>query len=530
MKKVLPILIVLSLLISLAPTALASNVSVYEASEALETLGLLKGSDKGLELERTPTRGEALVMLLRLTGQEKSAETYKGTSIFTDVTGTWLSPYVAYAYNNGITKGISQNSFGGNNRASVRDYLTFVLRALGYTEGSDFTWSNSIAFSDSIGLTHGEYDASSPFTREDMVLVSYTALTLKLKGSDKTLVENLYSAGVISYSALTTTRLSGYVNTDKKVYTASEIYQRSSSAVFKLYLYENKEDYDNDIHSATASGFFVTSDGVSVMSYHAIDGMKYAVAETNDGHRYNLTGILYYDTLRDIAVARISKTDTDGKTVTRFPYIDIGDSDTASVGSDIYVLGSPNGLSDTFTSGIVSTTSRVVDDENYPCIQITAPISTGSSGGPLLNEYGEAIGVVYAMYASGNSLYLCVPINSIKNVSFTGTGESLSTICSRLDALKERSTITASTENITLKVGEKATILVSSDCPVAFSAKYTLTNFETVSCSWGNFKSRTSVELEITALAAGECDITLGFGDSCGTEDYGVPVHVTVVE
>ena len=71
-------------------------------------------------------------MLLRLMGLEQEALNSSYSHPFTDVSG-WSEPYIAYAYNKGITKGISQTRFGSNDKATASMYATFVLRALGYT-------------------------------------------------------------------------------------------------------------------------------------------------------------------------------------------------------------------------------------------------------------------------------------------------------------------------------------------------------------------------------------------------------------
>lgn len=529
MKRFLILLLTLTMLLSLCPAALAATVTTDEASGTLVALGLLTGTDDGLDLNRAPTRNEILVMLIRLLGQEDEAKAYTAPTTFLDVTGTWAEPYVSYAQAKSLVNGISDTQFGGSSTASVRDYLTLILRALGYEDGTDFTWNNSIAFSDKIGLTHGEYSEASAFLREDMVLISYTALTLKIKGSDKALIDKLYEEGAVSYSQLVSTRLAGHVNTSKTALSAGEIYERCSSSVFTINLYESEESYTSGEADGTASGFFVTSDGVAVMSYHALDGMRYATITTTDGHIYPLDSVLYYDTFRDIAVARISRYSFDGSYATYFPYIEIGDSDAISAGDTVYAIGSPIGLSDTFSSGMISTKSRIVDDPLYPCIQLTAPISQGSSGGVVLNEYGKAIGVVYAMYASGNNLNLCVPINSISGISFTGEGMALSDICDNINELKESSTITASKTDVKLKVDESVELTISANCPVTFAAKFHI-NGDSVSCAWGDFTSKTSTILKITGREAGKSEVVISFADDVGNEDFELVINVTVTE
>ena len=200
-----------------------------------------------------------------------------------------------------------------------------------------------------------------------------------------------------------------------------------------------------------------------------------------------LTGVLYYDTYRDVAVARISKTSIDGETVRFFPYIEIGDSDALSGGDIIYTIGSPLGLQDSISSGIVGNKLRVVDDPLYPCIQFTAPISSGSSGGVLLNVYGEAVGILYGSYSRGQGLNLAVPINAISEVSFVGEGIPLTTVCQQEDAKKAASTLTASSTDIVISEGEETDVVISHDCPGNVSIFFIIDDTNIVSCTWGEF-------------------------------------------
>ena len=341
MKKILTFILALALLLTLAAPAGAAHVSAAEAIGALETLGLVKGSGNGFEPERTMTRAEAIVMLLRLLGKIDEAGRY-GACPFND--GGWAASYIGYAAANGLTYGISETQFGSDMPVGVRDYLTMVLRALGYSDAAgDFAWAQSIAFADSIGLTHGEYTAATQFLREDMALVSYTALTLKLKDSEQTLAQRLYRDGVISAAALKATRLAAVAAENTATYTAAEIHARGASAVVLMEMYDSREAMDKNEPGGNGSGFFVTADGVIVMTYHELDGYSFARATTLDGHVYDVTSVLHYDVARDIAVVRVSRTDTFGRTVRFFPYIDIGDSDAVAAGDPVYTLSNPLG-------------------------------------------------------------------------------------------------------------------------------------------------------------------------------------------
>ena len=125
-------------------------------------------------------------MLVRLLGKETEATAGTWQVAFYDVVD-WAQPYVGYAYTNGLTEGAGDNYFGGDENVSASQYLTFVLRALGYSSETDFQWDKAWVLSDAIGFTYGQYNDTSEFTRGDAAIVSYRALGATIKGSDITL-------------------------------------------------------------------------------------------------------------------------------------------------------------------------------------------------------------------------------------------------------------------------------------------------------------------------------------------------------
>ena len=213
MKKSL-ICLILALCLTLAPfsAALAADDGAprsFEKEEllacSLKALGLFKGvSDTDFALDRAPTRAEALVMLLRLLGEENAALTEENTHPFTDVAAcAWAEPYIAYAYAHGITSGVDETAFGGTDPAGAETYLTFVLRALGYTEGvdGDFTWQSPYRLARTLKLLPVQvrtYD----FLRADIVSVSYAALNAPCKDGGQTLGDTLVQKGVLTKAAL----------------------------------------------------------------------------------------------------------------------------------------------------------------------------------------------------------------------------------------------------------------------------------------------------------------------------------------
>ncbi|OEG00142.1 hypothetical protein BHF71_05940 [Vulcanibacillus modesticaldus] len=106
------IVVLLIILISILSTSVIANPQTdLESAEALKELGLFQGSDKGFELERQPTRVEIAVMMVRLLGVEQ--EVLKGNyeHPFVDVPN-WADKYVGYLFQNNITKGLSEDTFG----------------------------------------------------------------------------------------------------------------------------------------------------------------------------------------------------------------------------------------------------------------------------------------------------------------------------------------------------------------------------------------------------------------------------------
>lgn len=206
MKKLICVVLAVLMLASAAvPTFAAEGSAQLEAAEALNALGLFGGIGKNedgtinYDLTGRPTREQAVVMLVRLLGKEAEAKYGSWPMPFTDV-AVWAQPYVGYAYAQGLTTGITASSFGGSDYVTAAQYLTFILRALGYTSGEDFAWNTAWEKTDALGITQGEYNAANngSFTRGGIALVSVSALMTAVKGSDTLLLDRLLENGVVS--------------------------------------------------------------------------------------------------------------------------------------------------------------------------------------------------------------------------------------------------------------------------------------------------------------------------------------------
>jgi len=170
-------------------------------ADALRLLGLFKGTNNGYELNREATRIEGIIMLIRLMGEEDEALDYAGIHPFKDVP-VWAEKYVAYAYAKGYTKGMSATEFGSGRSITGVQYVTMMLRALGYDDAAgDFMWDKAFSKGIEVGLYTSqqvEKLSSELFRRDQVVEASCNALFIPLKGTNLRLIDHLLGKGVFS--------------------------------------------------------------------------------------------------------------------------------------------------------------------------------------------------------------------------------------------------------------------------------------------------------------------------------------------
>lgn len=210
-----------------SPTAVLSLEGIYALTpsgetdynalaHALKAMGMFKGSDTGYgagyDLEQAPTRIQGLIMFLRLLGEEQAALSTGAVCPFTDVPD-WCKAYVAYSYEKGYTKGVDSAAklFGTNSPITAEEYMTFVLRALGYSDtgaNPDFTWGATLRQALDLGLlTAREHKmlVEDPFLRAQVAYLSYYALDMKDKAGS-TMLDRLVAAGALDRAAVTAVR------------------------------------------------------------------------------------------------------------------------------------------------------------------------------------------------------------------------------------------------------------------------------------------------------------------------------------
>lgn len=199
LKRMLCVVLVLALLLCgvvAVGAAGRTTEDLEKKADALKYLTLFQGTNKGYDLDGNLTREQAITMVVRLMGAEEEALEKNYQHPFKDVPN-WALPYVGYAYANWITSGMSVQKFGAGQPVTEAQFLTFMLRVLGYKDGVDFTYSNPYDLAERVGLLAKEDRAEGAFKRGNAVLVSWNALQADSK-SGETLAEQLMELKVFS--------------------------------------------------------------------------------------------------------------------------------------------------------------------------------------------------------------------------------------------------------------------------------------------------------------------------------------------
>ena len=201
MKRMVRLLVLSAVLASaLAISAFAADFT--HCADALHELGLFQGTESGYELDRAPSRVEAGVMLVRLLGAEEEAQAaYTAGDItlpFTDV-GATAAPYVAWLHDQGIVNGTSATTYG-TGACSAQNYAAFLLRALGYQDGTDFAYADALTFAQEKGF-YDPLQFAGSFLRDDLAALTYQALGTDLKDGSAYLLKSLIDSGAVDATA-----------------------------------------------------------------------------------------------------------------------------------------------------------------------------------------------------------------------------------------------------------------------------------------------------------------------------------------
>jgi hypothetical protein len=156
---------------------------------------------------------------------------------------------------------------------------------------------------------------------------------------------------------------------------------------------------DENGHPVSLGSGVLVRSNILVTSFHVIEGASAGFASlAGRTNRLQITGVVSFDTERDLAAIEI----------TNFyaAPLPIGNSENVSIGDTVFSVGNPRGFEGTFAHGIVSGIRSIGDDTLF---QITAPISPGSSGGAIINDSGELVGIAFATFNGGQNLNFAVP-------------------------------------------------------------------------------------------------------------------------
>ena len=193
--------------------ASGSGVDYNALADALFEMGLFQGSGtaygSGYDLEVPSTRIMGLVMFLRLIGEEQAALSSTAVNPFAD-TAAWSDRYLAYAYEKGYVNGVGESASGQlyyapDRQISANEYMTLILRALGYTDSGttpDFTWDTAVSKSVAWGVLTSEEQtmlSQSNFLRAQVVYLSYFSLNAPMK-TDGVLLDRTVTSGVLDRS------------------------------------------------------------------------------------------------------------------------------------------------------------------------------------------------------------------------------------------------------------------------------------------------------------------------------------------
>ena len=202
----------------------------------------------------------------------------------------------------------------------------------------------------------------------------------------------------------------------KQQLTMPEVYAANVNSVVSINVSTTMNVFGRTTESAASgSGFFITKDGYILTNYHVIEGASTVKVTAYDGTTYD-AAVIGGDEDYDIAVIKVEGTN--------FQPVVIGKSGSVQIGETVAAVGNPLGeLTFSMSQGIVSCVNRAinVDGKPFNMIQVDCSINPGNSGGPLMNLYGEVVGIVSAKYSTYSSttvegLGFAIPIDDVKSI------------------------------------------------------------------------------------------------------------------
>jgi hypothetical protein len=207
--------------------------------------------------------------------------------------------------------------------------------------------------------------------------------------------------------------------------------------------------------ASTGSGFFISNDGYFVTNYHVIAGGEKFFIRTIDDKKY-LATVVRFDQSNDLAVLKVEG---------RFKYLSVEDSFKVKRGTKVVTIGFPHteeqGIEPKITEGIVNSLTGMKDDPRY--FQISVQVGSGNSGGPLVNMYGNVVGIVSSKLKA--DLIYSTSGDVIQNVNYAVKSNYLRELMGSIPNLKNKNTLLSKfykdTESLSDKLESSAGLVVT---------------------------------------------------------------------
>lgn len=182
---------------------------------------------------------------------------------------------------------------------------------------------------------------------------------------------------------------------------AAALYKKTLPSIVRI------ETLEADGVRSQGTAFLAIKDGLAVTCWHVVRNAESAKIKFSDGEEYEVSGLVDKDEKRDVALVRVKVADR--------PLLSFAKGDP-EVGSKAFAIGSPEGLDFSISDGVIS---QIRNGDGVRYYQFSCPVSHGSSGGPLLNDKGEVLGLVSMGMKEGQNLNFAAPITYVKGLDST---------------------------------------------------------------------------------------------------------------
>lgn len=206
MKRIREIAVITIVIVTLLTSAIPAYAFGDNESRSIESFfiesDLLRGDGSSYGFEKTPTRMEGVIILIRLLGKEAEAQQMQSLPCrFLDVPA-WAAGYANYAYAENISKGVSETLFGTNDLMTAQQFNTLLLRTIGYDDSrDDFRWDNAVDKAYDLKILPVDlaerYERRTVYSKRDLMETAFCYLEAEYKDQDATLIGSLIDSGVI---------------------------------------------------------------------------------------------------------------------------------------------------------------------------------------------------------------------------------------------------------------------------------------------------------------------------------------------